>query len=224
LLNRERYLLNGPTPLSDAELVALVLETGVGGRTPLQIAVELLERGGGIRGLAKMQPHEWVSVDGIGPARAVRVHAAIELGRRFACGEPVHGSPVNGPKQAFAVLGPPLFDLAEEELHALYLDRRHRPLAHRRLTRGSDALTVVEPRQVFRLGLGVGAASVILAHNHPSGDPTPSAEDRAVNERVARVGQVVGVTVLDHLVVGGREFVSLGNPFFGAPPQVSWTE
>jgi DNA repair protein RadC len=138
-------------------------------------------------------------------------------------GERRRDRPVRGPDDAFLILGPALFDLPDEELHALYVDRRNRPVAHRRLTRGSDGLTIVEPRQVYRLAIGLGAVGVILAHNHPSGDPTPSAEDRAVNERVARVGQVVGVTLLDHLVIGGRRYVSLGNPVQPAHRPVTWT-
>lgn len=220
---RERYLLEGPTPFSDAELIALVIETGARGRSALQIAVDLLEQGGGLQRLARMQPHEWVGIEGVGQARAVRVHAALELARRVSRHDAPAEAPVTSAADAFALLGPGLYGLAQEELHALFLDRRHRPMAHRKLTAGSDALTVVEPRQVFRLAIGLGATSVILAHNHPSGDPTPSPEDRAVNERVARVGQVVGVQLLDHLVVGGRSFVSLGNPLAAAPRPPAWT-
>lgn len=211
--NRERYLTEGAAGLGDAELVALVLETGSGGRSAVRIASELLEAAGGVGALARMEPQEWLGIAGIGRARAVRLHAALELGRR-AVAEVPRAAAVTSAHDAFALLGPPLRGLREEELHALFLDRRHRPLAHRRLTRGSDAFTVVEPRQVFRLAVATGAAGVILAHNHPSGDPTPSAQDREVTERVARAGKVLGIPLLDHLVVGSGSWVALGD---GAP-------
>lgn len=218
--NRERYWSEGPGSLGDAELVALILETGAGGRTALAIATDLVERAGGLTGLAAMEPHEWLCVDGIGQARAVRIHAALALGRRAAAA-PGRGDVVTTADQAFAVLGPPLRGLRDEELHALFLDRRHRPLAHRRITRGSDALTVVEPRQVYRLAVGVGAAAVILAHNHPSGDATPSAQDRDVTERMGRAGRVLGIQLLDHLVVGAASYVALGGG--GAEAGPAWT-
>lgn len=220
---RERYLREGPSAFSDAELVAVILETGIRGRSAVQIATEWVEQGGSLRALARMEPLQWVGVAGIGRARAVRVHAALALARRIDRTEPSGTVPVSGPQEAFAVLGPALFDLPHEELHALFLDRKNRPLAHRKLTSGSDALTVVEPRQVFRVAIGVGAVGVVLAHNHPSGDPTPSAEDRAITERVARAGQIVGVSLLDHLVIGGRSFVSLGQGTGPALRPPAWT-
>jgi DNA repair protein RadC len=219
---RERYLLDGPAGLGDAELLALLLETGAGGRSALAIAADLLDRAGGLHGLARRQPQEWLGIGGVGAARAVRVHAALELGRRALAGGPPHDV-VTDAADAYAVLAPSLDGLMDEELHALYLDRRNRPLARRRLTRGSDALTVVEPRQVFRIAVGVGAAAVILAHNHPSGDPTPSAQDREVTDRVARAGSVLGIPLLDHLVVGRGGFVSLGRPWAASGVASPWT-
>lgn len=222
---RERYALEGPAPLGDAELVALVLETGSGGRTALAIASELVERFGGLQGVARRQPHELVEVQGVGMARAVRLHAGLEAGRR-AVGTAVAEAPVTSPDEAFALLGPPLQALADEELHALYLDRRRRPVARRRLTRGSDGFTVVDPRQVYRVAVGVGASAVILAHNHPSGDPTPSTQDREVTERVARAGRVLGIPLVDHLVVGGGRYTSFaasGDLPAWTPAGPSWT-
>ncbi|MEQ1570997.1 MAG: DNA repair protein RadC [Myxococcota bacterium] len=220
---REQYLMSGPGGLGEAELVALILETGSCGRTALQIAAELVERAGGAAGLARMQPHEWTAVAGMGAARAVRLHAALELGRRAASTPAASGEVIPDAEAAFACLGPPLRGLADEELHALFLDRRHRPVAHRRLTRGNDALTVVDPRQVFRIAVGVGASAVILAHNHPSGDPTPSSQDRDVTDQVARAGRVLGIPLLDHLVVGGAGYRSIGSPWRAPETVPRWT-
>jgi DNA repair protein RadC len=196
--------------LGDAELLALVLETGSRGRTALVIATELIERFEGLGTLARRQTHELLEVDGVGLARAVRLHAALELGRR-ALGGAESGPRVIDPASAYALFAPWLANLADEELHGLYLDRRRRPLARRRLTRGSDGFTVVDPRQVFRVAVGVGASAVILAHNHPSGDPTPSHQDREVTERVARAGRILGVPLLDHLVIGRSSYVSMAS-------------
>ncbi len=222
---RERYVAEGPGRFGDAELLALLLETGVAGRSAFGVASDLIERFGSLRALSRHQAPELAGVRGVGVARAVRVLAALELGRRALAG-PAPGGVVDGPEAAYRLLAPRLTGLAEEELHALYLDRRRRVVAHRRLTIGSDAFTVVDPRQVLRPAVGLGAQAVLLAHNHPSGDPTPSAQDREVTTRVARAGALLGVPLLDHLVVGDASWVSLAAegllPSYG-PPGPTWT-
>lgn len=199
---REQYLSHGPEPFGDAELLALLLGTGSGGRGALEIGAELLSRHDGLVGLAACDPGELATVSGVGPARAVRLHAALQLGRR-SLRSPPRPRPITTPEDAARVLAPLLAGLAHEELHGLYLDRRNRPVAHRTLTRGSDGYTVVDPRQVFRPAVRLGAHGVILAHNHPSGDPTPSAQDREVTRRVRRSGEVLGIALVDHLVIAG---------------------
>ncbi len=224
-LPRERYVAEGSARFGDAELLALLLETGTAGRSALGVATDLLERFGSVRALSRHQAAELALVRGVGLARAVRILAALELGRR-ALGAPPTAGVVDTPEAAWRLLGPRLVGLPEEELHALYLDRRRRPIAHRRLTAGSDGFTVVEPRQVFRYAVGLGAQAVLLAHNHPSGDPTPSPQDRDVTARVARAGGLLGVPLLDHLIVGDGSWVSLAAegllPSYG-PPAPAWT-
>lgn len=208
---RERYLHRGPEDLGDIELIALLIGTGTGGRTPLAIAADLIGRFGSLRGVARAEPARLREVSGVGDERAVRLHAALEAGRR-AHHDPDPPAPtITSPSDAAAVFAPRLRALAVEELHALYLDRRNRPLGHRRLTRGSDGFTVVDPRQIFRPAVELGASGVLLAHNHPSGDPTPSAMDREVTRRAASAGQVLGVRLLDHLVIGGAGWCSLAE-------------
>ncbi len=208
---RERYACHGPSDLGDVELVALLLGTGAAGRPALAIAAELLERFDGLDGLALAEPGALRGVPGVGLARAVRLHAALEAGRRALARQGRRPARVADPDQAAAWLRPGLAGLPHEELHALYLDRRHRPLARRRLSQGSDGLTVVDPRQVYRPAVGLGATAVVLAHNHPSGDPTPSAMDREVTRRTQRAGEVLGVALVDHLVVGHDRYVSLAR-------------
>lgn len=223
---RERYRIEGPGGFGDAELVALILGAGVAGHSALQIAAGLLDRFGGLEGLLRRQPHELTAVVGIGLERAVRLHAALEAGRRALRTPQLPSEPVRTPTAAYQLLEPQLRGLVDEELHGLFLDRRRRPLARRLLTRGSDAFTVVDPRQVFRVAVGVGASSLILAHNHPSGDPEPSAQDHEVTHQVARAGRILGIQLVDHLVIGAGAFRSLAeagvlSPW--APTSPSWT-
>lgn len=217
---REMFVSRGATGLTDAELLALVLGTGTRGMNALQVATALLEAHGGLNGLRHAEPTELAACHGMGLARAVRVAAAIRMGQRSLKG-PESTRPCTAPEHARDLLGPALRGLEDEELHGLFLDRRRRPIAMRQLTRGSHAFTIVDPRQIYRAALKLGASAVILAHNHPSGDPTPSACDLDVTDRVARAGKVLGVPLLDHLVIADRDFRSIAAA--GHLPQTSAT-
>lgn len=209
MMPRERYLLTGPDAAGAADLVALVLGTGAGGRSARTIAADLLDRFGGLHGLAQASPAALGAVRGVGPARAARLHAGLVLGQRARAEARVDASPVDGAAGAAKWFVPALGGLAHEELHGLYLDRRNRPLAYRRLSTGSDAFTIVDPRQVLRPAVELGAAGLLVAHNHPSGDPTPSAEDLRATRSLASACATLGVPLLDHLVVGVRDWISL---------------
>lgn len=208
---RERYASTGPDGQGDAELLALVIGTAAGGRSALAIAHALLDRFQGVRGVREAPLAALAGVAGIGPARAVRIHAALHLGGRAARPRLVRGTRLATPHDAWRLLSPRLLPLPVEELHALYLDRRHRLLAHVVVSRGNDHLTVVDPRAVFRPALQVGAAAVVVAHNHPSGDPEPSPEDLAVTRRLARAGHVLAVQLADHLVIADGGWTSLAE-------------
>jgi DNA repair protein RadC len=205
---RERFVEQGASTIGDAELVALIFGTGAGGRSSMAIAAGLLERFDGLAGLARAEVADVAGEPGVGPVRAIKLLAALDLGRRSVRAEAVRPI-VRSAEDAWERLRPALAGLGDEELHAIYLDRRHQVVGQRRLTRGTDGFTVVDPRQVFRPAVGMGACAVIIAHNHPSGDPTPSAQDRDVTRRVAAAGKVLGIVLLDHLVIGGNAFVSL---------------
>jgi len=226
---REHYRVHGPDTLADDALLALVIGTGVrtsaGARSTLEIARDLLTRWQGLAGLHRASVQGLAGVPGLGPERAVRLHAALVTGRR-ACRPPAHTPPhIRTPEEAWAALAPLLEPCETEELHALYLGPRGQLLAHRCLTRGSDRHTVVDPRQVFRTAVEVGAASVIVAHNHPSGDPTPSGPDEEVTRRLAAAGRVLGIALLDHLVLGRGTWRSLAEAGLlpaWAPDTRSW--
>lgn len=206
---RERYQSYGSDGCSEVELLALALGTGVRGRSGVVIARELWDRFGGIEALAHAEVTELSQVCGVGPARATRVLAAIQLGRRRAL--PPSDPAITEPADAAHWLSSGLSGLEDEQLHGLFLDRRNRVMALRVLTRGGPDVTLVDPRQILRTAIRVGATSVVLGHNHPSGDPEPSAQDREATRRVVRAGQQVGVRLVDHLVFGRDEYVSLAE-------------
>jgi DNA repair protein RadC len=207
----EHYGLLGPDELGDLDLLAIAIGAGRGGGNELEIAVALLGEFGDLRSLLRAPPVALTRVPGIGPVRAVRLHAALRLGMRAASTPPHRRSGIQGPESAWTILRDPLATLDVEELHGLYLDRRNRVLGRRMLSRGNDHCTIVDPRQVFRPAIQLGAAAVVVAHNHPSGDPTPSDEDRAVTRRLVQAGQLLGVPLVDHIVVGGQDWRSLAE-------------
>ncbi len=210
---RARYLVEGPTSQSSTDLLALVLDGGTG--RSLGLARELLERFGTVKALALEPPAALMEVPGVGASAAVRVHAACALASRPPPAR--WAAPLGGPEAAVRFLRPHLSQLPHEELHALYLDRRLRVKAHRRLTVGSEGHTIVDPRQVLRPAVMVGAGMVLLAHNHPSGDPTPSAQDVQVTRRVAEAAAVLDVRLVDHLVLGEPGWTSLAAEGVLAP-------
>ena len=223
---RERCVGEGARQLADAELLAVVLGTGAAGQSALDVGRAVLERFGSVGGVARAGVADLREVRGIGEARAARLHAALEAGRRaLTCG--LHGRPILTAQDAFDLLGVGLQGLPTEELHGLYLDRRLRPVGRRVLSQGADAYTIVDAREVYRVAVGLGANGVVLAHNHPSGDPTPSAQDRDVTRRVADAGRILGVPLLDHLVVGAAGFVSLAEdgalPAWSGSGMPMWT-
>jgi DNA repair protein RadC len=145
-------------------------------------------------------------------ATAARIVAALELGRRAAAEDGSAGGPRCAvPADVFARMGPRLRDALQEEFHALLLNSRHRVLREVLVTRGILDSALIHPREVFRPAVSEGAAGVILVHNHPSGDPTPSAEDRAVTRQLAEAGRVVGIPVLDHVILGRGGYTSLAG-------------
>ncbi|NOY25281.1 MAG: DNA repair protein RadC [Oligoflexia bacterium] len=214
---RERYAVHGPGPLSDEDLLALAIGTGVSTRPASAIAHSLIAHCGDLAAVADAPVHMLSGVCGVGPARAVRLHASLALARRALQTAQPAPRLVIGPADAWAHLGPLLQDHPVEQLHALYLGARGRVLGHRVLTSGSDRHTIVDPRQVFRPAVQLGAASVIVAHNHPSGDPTPSEPDVDVTRRLAAAGRVLGIALIDHLVIGRTSYRSLAEQ--GVLPQ-----
>lgn len=206
---RERLDLLGPEALSDAELVALLLRTGERGSDALGVAEALLARVGGLRGLAAAARGELRSVPGVGPVKGAGLEAALELGRRLATRRLRVGDAVLGPEDVFRHFHARLRDAPHERFLVLLLDGRHRVVREVVTSQGTLTASLVHPREVFRPALREAAAALILVHNHPSGDPAPSREDREVTVRLARAGEILGVPVLDHVIVAERGWASL---------------
>lgn len=186
-----------------------LLATIVGGSQAHQRARAALDMWGSLDALARADPLALGRV--LGPASGDRVHAALALARRALRRRPAPESAIDTPQRAADLLWPRLIGSSQEELHAAFLDRRHRLLALRQLTRGSEAYTIVEPRQIFALALSIGATQLVLAHNHPTGDPRPSTQDLEVTRRTANAGQLIGVRLLDHLIFADTAWTSLAS-------------
>lgn len=206
---QERLEGLGAQALSDAELVALLLRTGRRGADALGVAARLLASQGGLAGLARASVGELSAVTGIGPAKSAALCASLEIGRRLSAGRLEAGAPIRGPEDVFRHFHPSLRHLSQERFLVILLDGRHRVLRHEMVTQGTLTASLVHPREVFRPALREPAAAVILVHNHPSGDPTPSREDREITDRLVRAGELLGVPVLDHVVVAERGYRSL---------------
>jgi len=169
------------------------------------------EAKGILRRLAALPTGILEAQPGIGFATAARLAAALELGRRAAVDSTEAGGPIRGPKDVFRRLGPLLRDLRQEEFHALLLNTQHRVIRAVLVTRGILDAALIHPREVFRTAIVECASGVILVHNHPSGDPSPSPEDRRVTQQLVAAGKAVGIPVLDHVIIGGETYVSLAE-------------
>jgi DNA repair protein RadC len=217
---RERLEAVGPEALSDAELLALLLRTGARGADALSTAALLLGRHGGLLGLARASQRELSAQAGVGPAKQATLRAAFELGRRLAARRRAPGEALRGPADVFRHFHPTLRDAPHERFLVVLLDGRHRVLRHELVSQGTLTASLVHPREVFRPALRESAAALVLVHNHPSGDPAPSAEDREVTARLVRAGELLGIPVVDHVVVAERGYASLREGGLGGG--VAW--
>jgi DNA repair protein RadC len=189
--------------------VALLLRTGRGGEDALAVAARVLEEHGGLLGVARAEARELCDSPGVGPAKSAALLAALEIGRRLASRRLRPGEIVRSPADVHRHFHPRLRDASHERFLVVLLDGRHRVMKDVTVSQGTLTASLVHPREVFRPALRQAAAAVILVHNHPSGDPTPSREDREITARLARAGEILGIRVLDHVVVAERGYCSL---------------
>ena len=205
---REKLLRHGAPALGDNELVALVLGSGVRGSGALRLANELLQVRSGVHGLARSSSADLARVPGIGPAKAAQLLAALELGRRLLAHAPGARVQLRTPRDAAAYLMPAFGSRSVEHFGIVLLDTKHRVLRTSIVASGTMNKTVVEPRDVFREGLLSSAASLLVFHNHPSGDPTPSPDDVQLTRRLVSAGQLIGIDLVDHIVLGDGRYCS----------------
>ncbi|AHK77975.1 hypothetical protein M911_00775 [Ectothiorhodospira haloalkaliphila] len=207
---REKLLAQGPEALSDAELLAIFLRTGVSGLTAVDLARDLLNRFGGLRPLLQADIKDFCSARGLGEAKYAQLQAVLEMGRRHLSESLKRGDAITSPEHTRRYLAARLRDYPFEVFACVFLDNRHRVLAFEELFRGTIDGASVHPREVVRRALHHNAAALILAHNHPSGIAEPSRADQSITERLRDALGLVDVRVLDHIIVGD-ELVSFAE-------------
>ncbi len=209
---RERLMDLGAHALSTAELLAIVVGSGGRGRSALSVGHDVLAVAhGSLRRLASRPVAELTSHVGVGRARAVTIHAALELGRRMAAENRDEATPVRSPRDIVAVFAPRLEDLPVEEFHVAVLDAQHRLERDITITRGILNSSLVHPREVFREAIAERAAAIILVHNHPSGDPAPSLDDKTITEQLVAAGRLLDIPVHDHVIIGRGRYTSFAE-------------
>jgi DNA repair protein RadC len=208
---RERLAQHGPDALTDAELLAILIRAGTPQASAVDLAHRLIRDFGGLRGLSERMPKELCAVDGIGPAKAAQVLAALTLARRVFAESIKPGDVFRGSRQVFEHFHPRLRGEKQEKFLAVLLDTKLRVLRTVPVSSGGLTGSAVRPRDVFRHALAESAAGVIFVHNHPSGDPTPSDVDIEVTHQLVEAGALLGVRVHDHVIVAEHGYVSLAD-------------
>jgi DNA repair protein RadC len=206
---REKLLLRGAASLSNGELIAILLNTGLPGEPVTAVAQRLLIDHGGLMGLMKLDVAELATIRGVGAAKAAKLKAALELANRLAALSPDQRPQIGSPDDVVGLLGIEMAALDQEQLRVVLLDTKHRVLASPIVYQGSVNQAQVRVAEVFRDAVRRNAAAVVVVHNHPSGDPTPSSADVALTAELVRAGALLDVEVLDHLIIGHGRHTSL---------------
>ncbi|NIK69847.1 DNA repair protein RadC [Paenibacillus sp. BK720] len=206
---RERMMQYGAEALSHTELLAILLRTGTKRESAVHLAGKILRECGSLRNLLDMSMSELTAIKGIGPAKAVQLRAGIELGRRIVRSGQGEIVTVRKPQDAANYVMEEMRYLKKEHFVCLFLNTKNHIIARETLSVGTLNASLVHPREVFRAAVKAGSASIICVHNHPSGDPMPSPEDITLTKRLVEAGELMGIEVLDHLVIGDGRFISL---------------
>lgn len=208
-LPRERLLRVGASSLKTQELLAIILRTGTHGENVVHLAERILQVCGGLAGLGRIRFDQLVEIKGVKQVKAIELLAAIELGRRIVAAEPENRKIIKSPADAAELLSE-MSCMEQEVMRTLLLDTKNHVLSIPTVYRGSLHTTVIRVSELFREAVRQNCAAIIVAHNHPSGDPTPSPEDVAVTREIVQAGKILDIDVLDHLVIGmGQKYVSL---------------
>jgi DNA repair protein RadC len=208
---RERLVRYGADRLTEGQLLAILLGTGHAGGTALDLGILLLNRCEGLGGLDRQGIQDLCAVPGIGPAKAAVVKAALELGKRAMAAPLTTGRRVNSSHDIFRHYHPLMRGLRREIFKVILLDGKNAIIKDVTVSEGSLTLSIVHPREAFVPAVRESAAAVIFVHNHPSGDPEASAEDRALTDRLVAVGEIMGIRVLDHIIIGDPRYTSFAD-------------
>jgi DNA repair protein RadC len=211
---RERMQQFGAQALSNAELLAILLRTGTYAESAVRLAQKVLIEAGSLRNLVDMNMEQLMTIKGIGSAKALQIQASIELGRRLARTSMSDTITIRSPQDVSTYLMEDLRYLQKEHFVCLFLNTKNHVIGQETLSMGSLNASIVHPREVFRAAIKRSSASIICVHNHPSGDPTPSPEDIQMTARLVEAGQIIGIEVLDHIILGDQKFVSLKEKGF----------
>ncbi len=208
---RELLFSKGAQGLSDAQLLAILLRVGRTDCSAVEVAMDVLTQLQGLRGLANRSLEELCAIPGIGPAKAAQILAGVELGKRALAMPLTEGKRIQGSQHVFDHYYPLLRDLRHEVFKAVLLDAKHTVIRDFTVSQGSLTVSIVHPREVFNVAVRESAAAIIFVHNHPSGDPEPSSEDHALTQRLMAAGEILGIRVLDHVVIGDGRYVSFAD-------------
>lgn len=211
---RERLARYGASQLSNPELLAILLRVGVEGENAVQMADRILNENKGLVGLYRTSYLELCGQHGIGPAKAAQLLAAIELGKRIAVADKNTERTIHGPQDVYDELVYEMLALDQEELRVFLLDTRNHILEIETVYKGSVNTSMVRIAEVFKGAIRRNAPSIIVVHNHPSGDPSPSPEDIALTRAIIQTGKLLDIDVLDHIVIGHKQFVSMKEKGF----------
>lgn len=206
---RERLMNYGASSLSTAELLAIILRTGTQKESAVRLAERVLKEMGSLGEIVRADVKDLSKIKGIGTAKAIEIKAAVELGKRLLIDPEGLRPVIRNPEDAAGLVRAELRYEPQEHFKVLLLDSKNYVLKVLTVTVGTLNSSLVHPREVFRPAITQAAASIILAHNHPSGDPTPSSEDLQVTRQLVEAGRILGIEVLDHIIIGGTDYVSL---------------
>ncbi|MEZ4698133.1 MAG: DNA repair protein RadC [Rhodothermales bacterium] len=212
---RDKIFQIGSGRMSDAELVGLVLGSGVrtrnGSLNAIDLARQLLNRFGSLHGLSLRDAREFATVEGVGQARAAQLAAVLEIARRIEAHPGVPRVQVCSPEDVVSVFGPGMRSLQNEIFRVVLLNTANYIISERTISEGGLAASIVEPRAIFRQAILDNAAAIVCLHNHPSGNPEPSQEDIRVTRQLVHAGQVMGVPLHDHIIIAGKRYTSLAE-------------
>ncbi len=204
---RERAVMHGVNKLSNSELLAVIIGTGSKKKSAIEVGGVLLKNIDKLNDLSEITLNELLKIDGIGKAKGLKILASLELGKRVNL--IITTGKLKNPLSVYNFLKEEMHNLKQEIFVCIYLDSKSKVIAKKNIFKGSLNVSVVHPREVFKWGVKLSSASIILSHNHPSGDPIPSIEDIEVTKKLVEIGEIMGIHVIDHVIIGNEKYYSL---------------